>query len=111
MATLKRVSADMMDAPKTRKAAARELTPLQRERQAQQRQFTRMISQLSDQDVVFEVRLTKAEKPITVRQRLLRAAQDANKDIAVRSSPNGFYVGLMTQGRRSTRGRKKASAA
>jgi hypothetical protein len=111
MVTLKRVSADMMDAPKTRKAAAKELTPLQRERQLQQRQFTNMINALTDHQVVFEVRLTRAEKAITVRQRLLRAAQDANKEIAVRRSPSGFLVGLMTPGRRSNRGRKKASAA
>lgn len=111
MVTLKRVSADMMDAPKTRKAATKELTPLQRERQLQQRQFTNMINALTDQQVVFEVRLTKAEKAITVRQRLLRAAQDANKEIAVRRSSSGFLVGLMTPGRRSNRGRKKASAA
>ena len=111
MVTLKRVSADMMDAPKTRKAAVKELTPLQRERQLQQRQFTNMINALTDHGVVFEVRLTKTEKAITVRQRLLRAAQDSNKEIAVRRSPSGFLVGLMTPGRRSNRGRKKASAA
>ncbi len=111
MVTLKRVSADMMDAPKTRKAATKELTPLQRERQLQQRQFTNMINALSDHQVVFEVRLTRTEKAITIRQRLLRAAQDANKEIAVRRSPSGFLVGLMTPGRRSNRGRKKASAA
>ena len=110
MVSVKRVNADVMDAPKQRKAAPKELTPAQRERQAQQRQFTRMIAQLSDHLVVYEVRLTKAEKPITVRQRLLRAAQDANKEIAVRRSPSGFLVGLMTPGRRSNRGRKKASA-
>ena len=111
MVSVKRVSADMMDAPKARKTARKELTPAQRERQQQQRQFTRMIAQLSDHMVVFEVRLTKAEKPITVRQRLLRAARDANKEIAVRQSPNGFFVGVMTPGRRSNRGRKRASAA
>jgi hypothetical protein len=111
MVSVKRVSADAMDAPKTRTAAAKELTPAQRERQAQQRQFTRMIGQMSDQMVVFEVRLSKSEKAVTVRQRLLRAAQDADKEIAVRRSPSGFLVGLMTPGRRSNRGRKKASAA
>jgi hypothetical protein len=111
MVSVKRVSADVMDAPKTRKTVTKELTPAQRERQAQQRQFTRMIAQMDDHLVVFEVGLTKSEKPITIRQRLLRAAQDANKEIAVRRSPSGFLVGLMTPGRRSNRGRKKASAS
>ncbi|MEA2347985.1 MAG: hypothetical protein QOG62_1772 [Thermoleophilaceae bacterium] len=111
MARIQRVDATMMDAPKRRGGSApRELTPEQRERQRQQRQFTRLIVQLTGPGDVFEVRLAKNEKPITVRQRLLRAAGDANKEVAVRRSPNGFLVGMMTPERRSNRGRKKASA-
>lgn len=109
MARIQRVDAAMMDAPKRGAAKAKELTPEQRERQRQQRQFTRLITQLNGQSDVFEVRLAKDDKPITIRQRLLRAAQDANKDVAVRRSPNGFFVGLMTTDRRSNRGRKRAS--
>jgi hypothetical protein len=111
MARIQRVDASVMDAPKQRAAAARELTPEQRERERQQRQFMRTIEQLQGAADVFEVRLGKGEKPITVRQRLLRAAGDANKEVAVRRSPNGFLVGLMTPERRSNRGRKKTSAA
>jgi hypothetical protein len=111
MARIQRVSADVMDAPKRRAAAAKELTPEQRERQKQQRQFTRMISQLNGPNDVFEVRLGKDEKAVTVRQRLLRAASDADKEVAVRRSEGGFFVGLMTPDRRSNRGRKKAAAA
>lgn len=110
MARIQRVDATMMDAPKTRAAAARELSPEQRERQRQQRQFTRLILQLTGKSDVFEVRLGKAEKAVTVRQRLLRAAADANKEVAVRRSPSGFLVGMMTPERRSNRGRKKAAA-
>jgi hypothetical protein len=111
MARIQRVDATLMDAPKVKRGAAKvELTPEQRERQKQQRQFTRLIIQLHGAADVFEVRLAKAEKPITVRQRLLRAAADAEKEVAVRRSPNGFLVGLMTHERRSNRGRKKASA-
>jgi hypothetical protein len=110
MARIQRVDATMMDAPKARAAAKAALTPEQRERQRQQRQFTRLIVQLNGAADVFEVRLGKSEKPITVRQRLLRAAADADKEVAVRRSPNGFLVGLMTADRRSNRGRKKASA-
>lgn len=109
MARIQRVDVALLDGPK-RKSGASELTPEQRDRQRQQRQFARLIGQLEDVNVVFEVRLGKDEKPITVRQRLLRAAQDADREVAVRRSPNGFLVGLMTSERRSNRGRKKASA-
>jgi len=109
MARVQRVDAALMDKPK-RTDGTTELSPEQKERQKQQRQFARMIAQLDGPDVVFEVRLSKDEKPVTVRQRLLRAAADANREVAVRRSPNGFLVGLMTPDRRSNRGRKKAAA-
>jgi hypothetical protein len=109
MVRIQQVDAGMMDAPKTRATA--QLTPEQRERQRQQRQLTRMMSRLNDPAVVFEVRLGRGEKAITVRQRLLRAAGDSGKEIAVRKSENGFLVGLMTPGRRSNRGRKRQSAS
>lgn len=111
MVKIRKVDKSVMDRPaRTRGATAKELTPAQRERQQQQRQFLRLMAQLSDADTVFEVRLGRDEKPITVRQRLLRAAQDAGKEVAVRKSPSGFVVGLMTTERRSNRGRKKASS-
>jgi hypothetical protein len=111
MVKIRKVDVSVMDRPAPTRGAAKELTPAQRERQAQQRQFTRLMGQLSDPETVFEVRLGRDEKPVTIRQRLLRAAQDAGKEVAVRKSPNGFVVGLMTPERRSNRGRKKASAS
>ncbi|MDQ3492693.1 MAG: hypothetical protein M3452_05480 [Chloroflexota bacterium] len=110
MVKIRKVDVSVMDRPAPTRAAAKELTPAQRERQQQQRQFTKLMGQLNDADTVFEVRLGREEKPITVRQRLLRAAQEAGKEVAVRKSSNGFVVGLMTAERRSNRGRKKASA-
>jgi hypothetical protein len=107
MVRIQRVDPALMQAPKRR--ASKELTPAQRERQLQQRQFSHMIEQLESPEDVFEVRLEGDEKAVTVRARLLRAAADSTKEVAVRSSPNGFYVGLMTPQRRSTRGRPKAS--
>ncbi len=68
------------------------------------------MNQLTDTETVFEVRLSRDDKPVTVRQRLMRAAQDQGKEIAVKKSPNGFVVGLMTPERRSNRGRKRATA-
>lgn len=109
MVTIRKVDAAMMDSRSSR--SNKELTPRQQERQDQQRRFARMIDQLNDEDSVFEVRLSKDDKAVTVRQRLLRAAAEAGKEVAVRQSPNGFVVGLMTARRRSTRGRKRASAS
>jgi hypothetical protein len=45
---------------------------------------------------VYEVLLTGDEKPATVRQQLARASKAAGVEIAVRRSPHGFYIGLMT---------------
>ena len=75
----------------------------------QERKFKRMLAQ--DQRLrtdVFEVRFEKNDKPLTVRQRLLRAAQDAGKEIVVRKSENGWLVALATPERRSSRGRRRA---
>ncbi len=110
MVTITRSDVALMDRP-TRATAkpARQLTPAQAERLAQQKQFARLVGHLNDASDVYEVRLTKDEKAITIRQRLLRAAQDAGKEVAVRRSTRGFLVGLMTPDRRSNRGRKKAA--
>lgn len=111
MVTIRKVDAAVMDSRASRSTGAtRTLTPKQKERQLQQRRFSRMLSQMTDPNSVFEVRLGKDDKSVTVRQRLLRAAADVGKEVAVRQSHNGFVVGLMTAERRSTRGRKKAGA-
>jgi hypothetical protein len=60
---------------------------------------------------VFEVRFEKNDKPLTVRQRLLRAAQEAGKEVVVRKAENGWLVGLATPERRSRRGRRRASSS
>jgi hypothetical protein len=111
MVKIKKVDPSVIDRPRPTRGVASELTPAQRERRQQQRQFTRLMEDLNDTDTVFEVRLGKEEKAVTVRQRILKAAQDTGKEVAVRKSPNGFVVGLMTPERRSTRGRKKAGAS
>jgi hypothetical protein len=57
--------------------------------------------------MVFAVKLDDGEKPLTVRQRLMRAAAEANVEIAVRKhGENGFLVGLLTPERRTKRGRR-----
>src|SRR5687768_16701204 len=111
MAKIRQVDVAMLDKPKETRAASRELTPKQRERLEQQRQFEKMLSRLTDRDTVFEVRLDSAEKPLTVRQRLMKAASATNKEIVVRKSEKGWLVGMATPDRRSKRGRRKSIAA
>lgn len=102
--------AALMDAPKrASRARAKELTPQQLERQRQQRQLKRLMNQLTDPSQVFEVRAGRGEKPATIRQRVLRAAAEAGKEVAVRKHDGGFLVGLMTPERRSRRGRRRTT--
>ena len=110
MAKIRLVDVAMLDKPKAA-ARQRELTPKQQERIAQQRQFTNMITKIADSATVFEVRLDPQEKALTVRQRLMKAAQDAGRDIVVRKSDKGWLVALATPERRSRRGRRKSTAS
>ncbi len=112
MVKIRQVDVAMLDKPKSAaRQAARELSPRARERLAQQRQFERMLSRVKERDDVFEVRLQGDEKPLTVRQRLMKAAQATGKEIVVRKSDKGWLVGLATPDRRSRRGRRRASAS
>ena len=110
MVKIRQVDVAMLDKPKASRAQAREMTPRARERLAQQRQFERMLSRLADRDTVFEIRLDGEEKALTVRQRLMKAAQATGKDIVVRKSERGWLVGMATPDRRSRRGRRRASS-
>jgi hypothetical protein len=105
---IQQVDATVLEKPK-RSAAPRQLSPRARARLAQQRQFSRMLSRLDSTDTVFEVRLGKADKPLTVRQRLMKAAADQGKEVVVRKSEKGWYVALATPERRSRRGRRSAA--
>ena len=107
MVKIRRVDASLMEAPAV--APKNVLTPLQRARLRQQRQFTRLIRDLAGPADVFEVTLTAGEKAPTVRQRLLSAAAAQGHEVAVRKHGNGFLVGLMTPERRSNRGRPKGT--
>ncbi|HEX7543227.1 MAG TPA: hypothetical protein VF361_00300 [Candidatus Limnocylindrales bacterium] len=105
MVTVRKADPALMD-----KAAkpSRELSPAAKAREQQQRQFRRLISQLKGPEQVFAVRLDSDEKPITIRQRLLRVAAEANVEIAVRKHADGFLVGLLTPERRTNRGRRQS---
>jgi hypothetical protein len=107
MVTVRKADRALMDKGSQRRT---ELSPAAREREQQQRQFKRMIGQLKGPEQVFEVRLDPEEKPITIRQRLLRVAAEAEVEIAVRKHGDGFLVGLLTPERRTNRGRRAAAA-
>jgi hypothetical protein len=102
MAKFRKVEASSME-PQPRKPATpgRQVSP-------EQLKIIKKLKTITDPSVVYEVVLEGDEKPLTVRQQLLRASKSAGVEIAVRKSPNGFYVGLMTPERRSNRGRKAA---
>lgn len=108
MVTVRKADPALMDKGSQR---PRELSPAAREREQQHRQFKRLIGQLKGPEQVFEVRLDPNEKPITIRQRLLRVAAEDNVEIAVRKHGDGFLVGLLTPDRRTNRGRRAANAA
>ena len=91
-----------------RTARTRELTPKTIARRQQYEQMRALVRDLTDERQVFEVELEDGEKPLTVRQRLLRAAVETGKEIAVRRYGKGFAVGLMTPERRDRRGRPRS---
>lgn len=102
MAKFRKVDPAVMEPqPKKVSAPGRTISP-------EQQLIIKRLKTITDPSVVYEVTLEPDEKPLTVRQQLLRASKAAGVEIAVRKSPNGFYVGLMTPDRRSNRGRKAA---
>ena len=111
MVKIRQVDVSMIDKPKQTRSAPRELSPRAKERLAQERKFKRMLAKLTDPMAVFEVRFEADDKPLTVRQRLLRAAQEDGREIVVRKSEKGWLVALATPERRSRRGRRRASAS
>ena len=111
MVKIRQIDATMLDKPKAKRSAPRALSPRATERLSQERKFKRMLAKLTDPNAAFEVRFEAADKPLTVRQRLLRAAQEDGKEIVVRKSEKGWLVALATPERRSRRGRRRASAS
>lgn len=110
MVKIRQVDVAMLDKPKASRAASSELSPKARERLQQQKQFERMLTRIGDRDTVFEIRLEADEKAVTVRQRLMKAAQATGKEVVVRKSDKGWLVGMSTPDRKSRRGRRRASA-
>ncbi len=108
MVKIRQVDVTALDKPKT-STGKQALTPLQQERLAQQRQMSRMLQRITDRDAVFEIRVERDEKALTIRQRLMKVAEEQGKEIVVRKSERGWLVGLATPDRRSRRGRRRGS--
>ena len=106
MVTINKVDRSFMDKP--RAARVRKVNP---EVEKQLGQFRRLIARLTGPGDVYQIVLDGTEKPITVRQRLLKVAKDSNVEIAVRKHGEGFVVGLLTPERRTNRGRRGSSTA
>jgi hypothetical protein len=96
---LKDLSVLTTQAPKPRT-----LSPLTLARREENERLRDVIRKLTA-DRAFEVVPDPNEKQATVRARLLRAAKQEDKAIAIRKYRDGFAVGLMTPERRSRRGR------
>ena len=110
MVRIRQVDVAMLDKPKRAPAKSRALSPKAQARLAQHKQFVRMLGKVTNPNAVFEIRLGTDDKALTVRQRLMKAAEEAKKDIVVRKSGKGWLVGLATPERRSKRGRRKTKA-
>ena len=108
MVKVRKVDRSLMDKPK-KTAADRQLTQAEIEREKRKHQFKRMLADLKGHDDVYEVVLEGEEKPVTIRQGLLKAAAELKIEIAVRKSAKGFVVGLLTPERRTNRGRRSAA--
>jgi hypothetical protein len=103
MPKYRKVAPELMDDPPKPKPRGRPISP-------EQQALINRIRKITDESVVYEVVLEKDEKAATVRAQVLRAAKLAGVDVAVKKSPTGFYVGLMTPKRRSKRGRPRKDA-
>lgn len=103
MPKYKKVEAELMDAPRPRKQRGRPISP-------EQQALISRLRKITDESVVYEAVLEAGEKPATVRAQIVRAAKLAGVEVAIKKSPNGFYVGLMTPKRRTNRGRPRKDA-
>lgn len=103
MPKYRKVDAGLMDDPPPSRPRGRPISP-------EQQALINRIRKITDESVVYEAVLQQDEKPATVRAQILRASKLAGVDVAVKKSPEGFYIGLLTPERRSKRGRPRKDA-
>jgi len=102
MARFRKVDASVLEKP-VKRPAGRQPSP-------EQLALIAKIKTITDPSIVYEVILDSDEKPVTVRQQLLRASKAAGVPIVIRKAERGFYVAMETPERKSRRGRKPAAA-
>ena len=105
MVTIRKVNSSLLDARP--KSQTRALTPAQQRRLEQDQQLRAAIAKLRAPADVYEISLEADEKPITVRQRLLRLASASGTEIVVRKHGKGLLIGLLIPERRTNRGRRR----
>jgi hypothetical protein len=101
MVKFRRVEASVLAKP-AKRPAGRQPSP-------EQLALIAKIKTITDPSIVYEVILDGNEKPLTVRQQLLRASKAAGVPIVIRKAERGFYVAQETPERKSNRGRKAAA--
>jgi hypothetical protein len=106
--TIRKAASSLMDA--RTQSQSRALTPAQKRRLELDAQLRAAIAKIRTPADVYEIRLEDGEKPLTIRQRLLRVASAMGTEIAVRKHGDGFVIGLLTPERRSNRGRHRATS-
>jgi len=102
---IRKVAASSMN-PKTEVATARQ--PSARDLQRIEIEES-ILKRLTDESVVLAID-PEAEKPATLRQRILRTARDRGVEVAIQIKQDGegqrLLVGLMIPERKSRRGRR-----
>jgi hypothetical protein len=101
MVRFRKVEASVLEKP-TKRPAGRQPSP-------EQLALIAKIKTITNPSIVYEVILDGSEKPITVRQQLLRASKAAGVPIVIRKAERGFYIAQETPDRKSRRGRKPAA--
>jgi hypothetical protein len=101
MVRFRKVDASVLEQP-AKRPAGRQPSP-------EQLALIAKIKTITDPSVVYEVILDSDEKPITVRQQLLRASKAAGVSIVIRKAERGFFLAQETPERKSKRGRKAAA--
>lgn len=111
MVKIRKVSATLIDEPKS--ATTRAVSPAQLARKKRDDQFRQLLAGLSSPDDVSLVTPSDGEKLSTIRAGLKKAAQQVGRehDFIVRKHEDGFLVALTTPEREATRrGRSRRRA-
>jgi hypothetical protein len=108
MVKIRRVDASVMATPPR---ADRPKSPAQVAREKRDLELKKALDGLKGPEDAYEIAVEGDEKPLTIRQAFAKQARAAGIAVSFRRSEKGWYVGLLTAGRRTGRGRKPAVGA